>query len=446
MALVTAAAATDATAMATAASAASAGGYQAGDALSAPYPVGKDVAQEAVMKAHGARAPSPLDALHSDISTAAASTADVSDSATPPMSPGGATCSLLACPWHDAMSFFLTSGDLGRVTLSCSAFRTELTVEAPSDEEDIPSRRLLVVPVVELRVETAEAELERVSLPHIHVLRIWSRLPLVAASAAARRAGPHALRSLDRFLLKGCPLNGLDVGEILVPMLRTSKHVKLLNLEKNQLLDAPIQQLCASGILGRVEQLNLRFNRIGDRGATALAQCKDLASLEWINLKVNLVSDVGALALASALRRNTSMRLLNLRKQFPPLTDKAAKGFAEMLQTNSTLQQLRIRRNRIGDAGAIALAAAAAERLCRASPYEEVRLELDLEENRIGDAGALALLRAAASAPKRANLEICLCSNASTRESLRSAVEESGEGLNANDPRLKFDSKPEFDL
>jgi len=221
-------------------------------------------------------------------------------------------------------------------------------------------------------------------------------------------------------------------------------------LEKNQLVDAPVQQLCASGLLNRVETLNLRFNKIGDRGALALAQCKAFRTMEWINLKVNNVSDTGALALASALRHNRSMRLLNLRKQIPALTDKSARGFAEMLETNSTLQQLRLRRNRISDAGAEMLATAAASRLariCKEIPlWEEVRFELDLEENRVGDAGALALLRAAVAAPARARVEVLLSGNTATRDSLCNAVTEAGESLDANDARIIFTSKPEYDL
>jgi Ran GTPase-activating protein (RanGAP) involved in mRNA processing and transport len=262
--------------------------------------------------------------------------------------------------------------------------------------------------------------------------------------------GKEAFRSLDKFTLKGCPLNALDIKELLVPMLASTKFLKLLNLEKNQLADAPVQQLCASGMLHRVETLNLRFNRIGDKGATAIAQCKAFATMKWVNLKVNNVSDTGALALAAALRHNSSMTLLNLRKQFPALTDKSAKGFAEMLQTNSTLQQLRLRRNKISDAGAEMLATAAAQRiprLCREIPlWEEVRFELDLEENRIGDAGALALLCTASTAPSRARVEILLSGNAVTRDSLCLAVAEAGEGLDASDPRIIFTSKPEYDL
>mmetsp|Transcript_142677 Transcript_142677/g.265965 ORF Transcript_142677/g.265965 Transcript_142677/m.265965 type:complete len:485 (+) Transcript_142677:64-1518(+) len=397
------------------------------------------------------RAAPTLDPAFGDTSTAAASTDAGSESHTSPPSPHGA-CNLLLCPWHDAISYFLTSSDLGRVSLGSTAFRTELTVEAKHGGES--GRRLLVVPVVELQIETAEAELRRVSLVHIHILRIWKRLSLNAAAAAVAREGPQSgLRNLDKFVLKGCPLNEYDVNDLLVPMLAATPALKLLNLEKNQLVDAPIIRLAASGLLQRVETLNLRFNKIGDKGAQALASSPGLAYLRWINLKMNCVSDNGAIALATALHNNRSMTLLNLRKQVAPggvgLSDRSAFAFAEMLKENSTLQQLRLRRNKITDAGASALAAAAAERmprLCRELPPSDLRLELDLEENRIGKKGALALLRASAAIPRYVRLEILLHENPAKRDSLALAVVEAGEALDATDQRLSFDTKGEFEL
>merc|ERR1711988_300823 len=115
---------------------------------------------------------------------------------------GNASSTLLSLPWHETMSYFLTASDLGRVTCTCNVFRTELTVESSQGEDEV-SRRLLVVPVVELKnVCTAEAELDRVSLPHIHVLRVWNRLSLVAAADAAKKRGKESFRSLDKFILK----------------------------------------------------------------------------------------------------------------------------------------------------------------------------------------------------------------------------------------------------
>merc|ERR1711933_93204 len=108
---------------------------------------------------------------------------------------------------------------------------------------------------------------------------------------------------------------------------------------------------------------------------------------------------MGALALASMVSKSSSMTLMGLRRQMPGLTDRAAFGFASMLQQNSSLEQLRFRRNRITDKGAVALASASAERLRRlcaeAPPGHEVHFELDLEQNRVSEDGGLALVQAA---------------------------------------------------
>merc|ERR1712100_334213 len=105
------------------------------------------------------------------------------------------------------------------------------------------------------------------------------------------------------------------------------------------------------------ESMNLRFNRIGSRGVQALASSPCCAALKWVNLKMNMVGDDGAIALAEMLQTNSTMSLLNLRRQMPPLTDRAAIAFASMLRRNSALEQLRLRQNRISDDGAVALAA-----------------------------------------------------------------------------------------
>lgn len=325
--------------------------------------------------------------------------------------------------------------------------RSELTVKDSTSE-----RLLLLVPVVELKIETAESILDRLSLPHIHILRSWNRLSFNALALAVARRGPNALRNLDKLVVKGCPLHPSDVGELLAPILVSTSSLKLLNLEKNQLGDGVVQQLCNSGALGnrRVETLNLRFNKIGDVGAKALASCPATKGLKWVNLKMNRIGDEGALALATMLQdKHCKMTLLNLRKQFPGLTDVAAKGFAEMFKTNSSLQQLRLRRNKIGDKGAVALASTMGARLIRLQrefPWEDLRLELDLEDNQIKDEGALALLSAASKAPANARLEVLLAANKVTRESLCLSVVEASEALDAFDSRLSFDSKPEFDL
>lgn len=363
------------------------------------------------------------------------------------------SCPILACPWHDALAFFLNSNDLGKVSYSCRALREEVTVETPEDASRVGRPdRLLLVPAMELKIENAEAELRRVSLEHIRILRVWQRMSFNAVADAVRQSGGRGLRYLDKFVCKGCRIHPDDVNSMLVPILaNATNRLKLLNLERNQMPDSTIQAICRSGILGKVDTLNLRFNQIGDAGAEAIAMCPAAKKLKWVNLKMNQVRDAGALALAKMLQDPSScMTLLNLRRQTPGLTDRAATGMAEMLRCNSSLEQLRLRRNRITDKGAVVLAEATSarmQRLCKEiPPWEEVRMELDLEENKVGDLGAVALLRTACTAPARARLEILLHSNQATRDSLHLAAVATGEPLDATNARIMFDNKPEFDL
>jgi len=363
-----------------------------------------------------------------------------------PIKDDGPCLPLLECPWREHLAQFVSTRDLSIVAGASSVARKELTVE-PEDEWDDGRRRRLLVPLVELKLETAEEELQRVSLPHARSLRIWSRLSFDAASAEVRRGGAGCLRSLEKLMVKGCPLFPLDVKNLLGPVITTAARLTTLNLEKNQLLDATIQALVASGALEaapNLESVNIRFNRVGDAAAIALAESPAVARLKWINLKMNCITDKGALALAGMLKNNISMTLINLRKQCPGLTDKTAYGFAETLRSTCVLEQVRLRRNKISDTGAAALAGAMASRFMDTLVPPAQRLELDLEENRIKDAGALALLKAASVVPKHVRLEVLLSGNGVSRASLGSAVLEVDESqLDALNPRLIFDSKPD---
>jgi hypothetical protein len=353
---------------------------------------------------------------------------------------------LLTGLWQETVAFFLTSGDIGRLSCSCQALRTELTTDGGAEG----TRRLLMVPTLELCVETAEAELGRVSVPHVRVLRLVDRLPFNAVAAAAR-AWPEGFQRLNKLTMKGCHLYPADVGGLLAPSIAATPFLKLLNLEKNKVDDSAVQALCQSGLLAKVDTLNLRFNMIGDAGAIALAACKGARTLRWVNLKMNRVGDKGARALAGLLEDNHCMVLLNLRRQTPALTDSAALGFAGVLPRTSALEALRLRRNRVTDRGASALAAATKElmlRRCREhAPWGPVRFELDLEENRVGPLGGLALLRCASCVPAHVRLELLVYGNQVGQDGLRKAAEQSEEGLDATSTnRIWFASKPESSL
>jgi Ran GTPase-activating protein (RanGAP) involved in mRNA processing and transport len=249
------------------------------------------------------------------------------------------------------------------------------------------------------------------------------------------------MRSLERIALKGCPLVPQLITSFLSPLFAHSQ-LKHLNMERNQVTDDMICNLVESGALDMpsLESLNLRFNKIGSRGAAALASSSSFSNLKWINLKMNQIGDDGAVALAERLEGNCAMRLLNLRRQMPPLTDSAAVAFARVLRKNSTLEQLRLRQNRIGDAGAAALAKEVAghvDMLQRFHGYG-ARLELDLEQNRIKESGAEALLQSLDGISRAVRVELLLHGNPVNKSSLAKAGTQSCE-----DPRLLFTSKAE---
>jgi len=358
-------------------------------------------------------------------------------------------CQILACPWHDQLAFYLNSSELSKVSQACTVLREEVTVDAPEGSDTSP-KRLLLVPALELKIETVEAELRVVSLEHVRILRVWQRMSLNAVVDAVRQSKGRALRNLDKFVCKGCPLHPADVTSVLAPVLENTQFLKLLNLEKNQMGDASVKAICDSGILAKVDTLNLRFNLVGDEGAKALAACPSAKKLRWINLKMNRVRDAGALALGKMLEDpQCNMTLLNLRRQTPGISDRGALGLAEMLRSNKNLEYLRLRRNKVTNKGAVALAAAVEDRmqrLCKETLFDQVKFELDLEENKVGDEGAVALLRAASAVPQRAKLEVLLHNNQVTRESLQAALALSGEPLDASNPRMFFNNKPEGEL
>lgn len=354
---------------------------------------------------------------------------------------------LEVCPW-DSLAQFLTLPELERFCCTSGSHFTEFTIDEDTTQKEESalarvSGRKLLAPLLVLQVDTAEAVLERVSLANVRAVRVWNHRCLDMFSEAVSDAGGHhILKFLEKVALKGCPLYPEVISSFVLPVFSHSPLLKHLNLEKNQVTDDILCNLVSSGALdsGSLESMNLRFNRIGSRGVQALASSKCCASLKWVNLKMNQVGDEGAIALAEMLHGNTSMSLLNLRRQTPPLTDSTAFAFASALKNNSALEQLRLRQNRICDGGAAALAAEVAGHVQRLQSFRGVgaKFELDLEQNRIKESGALALLESLTGVSKSVRVELLIHGNWVKRADLQKVDADV-----AVDTRLAFDSKSE---
>lgn len=339
---------------------------------------------------------------------------------------------------------FLSFADLAQLTLAGGEAANLLTAPASSAQPG-PCRKL-VVPVVEVKLTNTDI-LKRVSPKHIEILRVWSRGAFEEVRRVTREEGLHAFAHLEKFSAKGCHLYACDV-DALAPLIVGSPKLSLVNFEKNQFQDNVVTTSLVSAFAkSTFEVLNLRFNMVSDKTAAGVAGVLRAPhpTLSTVNFKMNRITDVGALELAGALKRNKVIRVLNLRRQHPGLTDKSAHAFADALDANDSLVRLLLRRNHIGNQGCTALADAVARRFARLEQQlveDTPRFELDLEENKIGVQGGLALVRCLQSVGASADLELLLHGNTGLeRDALRQALIAAGEDPSlADDPRLRIES------
>lgn len=249
----------------------------------------------------------------------------------------------------------------------------------------------LVVPVLSMQLMDCDRAMQLVSLPHVEVLRVFSRVAfeLVKESITKGRQQKHGRNysRLRKLTFQGTALNTDDVNGFLDNLL-TRPELILVNFERNNLRDdaaAEIFQKCLPN--SPTETLCSRRNHIADKCCQVLADILRMNTpLRVLNLKANRVCDECCKVLAAALPANQNLTLLNVRCQVPPITNIAAQHFALALGTNRTLLKLRLRRNKIEDKGACALA----EVLTTSNTTLQ---ELDLQANRIGTPGGMALAR-----------------------------------------------------
>merc|ERR1719247_3459178 len=93
-------------------------------------------------------------------------------------------CVLDVCPW-DSLAQFLTLPELEWLCGASVALHAEHTIEEGDVETDESgtgeatssskiSKRKLLAPLLLLKLETAEMELQRISLPNIRAIRVWN--------------------------------------------------------------------------------------------------------------------------------------------------------------------------------------------------------------------------------------------------------------------------------
>jgi Leucine-rich repeat (LRR) protein len=168
---------------------------------------------------------------------------------------------------------------------------------------------------------------------------------------------------------------GRTMAEVLA-RLPTPPRLKSLDLSGNRLTAEHLRPLLASKALAAVEELNLSDNNLRSATVGTIAAA-DLPRLRVLHLLRTQPEEAGVRALTGS-ELFAGLRSLSLGENNLPAA--VAEGLAGPGAAN--LRVLDVRGNRLGDAGARALAA---------SPHLRNLLHLDLATNRIGDDGAEAL-------------------------------------------------------
>eukprot|EP00727_Mastigamoeba_balamuthi_P011645 m51a1_g7102 putative nod3 protein (708) ;mRNA; r:53939-56272 len=127
--------------------------------------------------------------------------------------------------------------------------------------------------------------------------------------------------------------------------------------------------------------LNLRHNEVGDPGAIALGLRLKVALLEELDLGANRVGDAGAAAIADGLAECAALARLNLRRN--RLGDAGAEALGAGLAANTSLRELFLGGNGIGERGCA--------RVLDELKRNATLTRLDLQDARLGRAGVLAL-------------------------------------------------------
>lgn len=155
---------------------------------------------------------------------------------------------------------------------------------------------------------------------------------------------------------RGLHTISLDLNEIgfegslmLADVLRVNKHLTHVHIPRNNIGDKGVVWLCSALLDNRqVRMLDLGGNNIGlsrdNTGAEAIARLlRSNSTLRDLNLDTNLIGDDGAKHIAAALRDNTTLERLVLSSCSIGL--EGIRAFADALPHNSRLQYVSLAEN-----------------------------------------------------------------------------------------------------
>ena len=169
---------------------------------------------------------------------------------------------------------------------------------------------------------------------------------------------PNAARGLEKLDLSGCGANDADVADLFSALRASPSRTTLhcLVLAHNQITDAGAVEV-ANFIAQTpsVKKLRLGRNAITDAGVSALVAA--MGTLVELNMDETINFGGGCVCiLADALKRNTSLRVLELSAC--GIDDAGAHALAAALCENTTLQELNVGHNDFGDYGVRVIAKA----------------------------------------------------------------------------------------
>ncbi|XP_006000762.2 NACHT, LRR and PYD domains-containing protein 3-like [Latimeria chalumnae] len=219
---------------------------------------------------------------------------------------------------------------------------------------------------------------------------------------------------LDKINLSGCNLGSPEL-KVLLPVLQQSS-ISEIDLSNNVLEDEAVKILCTAL---KDEHCRVETLRLGKCALTA-GCCGDLSvlsqnsSLTELDLKENKLGDQGVKLLSAGLKEpNCKLHKLGLAEC--NLTSSSCGKLSAVFVTNSLLTELNLSQNKLGDSGVKMLCDGLNKSNCRLEKLEFIECgltagcctdlssaisknssltELNLNKNRLGDSGVKLLLAA----------------------------------------------------